>query len=78
MRKMFLHIGLPKTGSTSLQFWAFAHRKALAQQGIFYPEPLMKADSPKHEELTDFFKRGDTERLDAFFKNLPHDKILLP
>jgi hypothetical protein len=35
--KVLLHIGAPKTGSTSIQHWAAENRAALAARGILYP-----------------------------------------
>lgn len=39
-RQIFLHIGQPKTGSTSLQFFLHRNREALAARGILYPTTL--------------------------------------
>jgi hypothetical protein len=36
-RRVILHIGLPKTGTTYLQTLFAANRSALAEQGIYYP-----------------------------------------
>lgn len=37
MQKLFVHIGLPKTGSTSIQNFCLTHREKLQQHGLFYP-----------------------------------------
>ena len=37
MAKLFLHIGLGKTGTTAIQFWLAANRTQLAGHGWFYP-----------------------------------------
>ncbi len=37
MKKLFLHIGFPKTGSTSIQVGLVKNAEALAAQGILYP-----------------------------------------
>jgi glycosyltransferase involved in cell wall biosynthesis len=37
MRRMILHIGNPKAGSSSLQKFFFDHRDALSERGILYP-----------------------------------------
>jgi hypothetical protein len=37
MRQLFLHIGYPKTGTTSLQRFLAANQAALAAQGVLYP-----------------------------------------
>lgn len=36
-RELVLHIGLPKTGTTSIQFALGAHRAALLEHGVHYP-----------------------------------------
>ncbi len=37
MRRLFLHIGYPKTGTTALQAFLAANGAALAAQGVLYP-----------------------------------------
>lgn len=71
MTRLILHIGLPKTGTTSLQFWADAQRAALAEAGCCYPVPVSPADAPKHQELVTFMRGGPASLLDAFFDPLP-------
>jgi hypothetical protein len=41
---IWLHIGMPKTGSSAIQAWLREHRKALSEAGVFY------APDPKEEE----------------------------
>ncbi|MFD2395791.1 hypothetical protein ACFSVJ_01070 [Prauserella oleivorans] len=36
-QRVYLHIGLPKTGTTSLQELMWHHRDALAADGVFFP-----------------------------------------
>lgn len=36
-RRIYLHVGLPKTGTTSLQELMWHHRDALAADGVLYP-----------------------------------------
>ena len=38
MRRLFLHIGYPKTGTTSLQRFLAANEVALAARGVLYPQ----------------------------------------
>lgn len=38
MKTLYLHIGTPKTGTTSLQHFCHDNRQKLAEQGYFYPE----------------------------------------
>jgi len=37
MKKLFLHIGAGKTGSSALQIWLYKNHKKLKKQGINYP-----------------------------------------
>lgn len=37
MKRLVVHIGNPKAGSTSLQTWLASHRRALSEAGIDYP-----------------------------------------
>ncbi len=37
-RTLFIHAGLPKTGTTSIQVFLANHRKELLEQGFLYPE----------------------------------------
>jgi 2-polyprenyl-3-methyl-5-hydroxy-6-metoxy-1,4-benzoquinol methylase len=45
--RVYLHIGLPKTGSTALQWTFDVNRELLKQNGIFYPN----ASPPPHEGI---------------------------
>lgn len=45
-RKLFLHVGPPKTGTTTLQHFLAANRDPLLQAGILYP-----LDEPSHWKL---------------------------
>jgi len=37
-KKLILHIGQPKTGTTSIQRFCLNHRNHLLQQGVLYPD----------------------------------------
>ncbi|WP_158966400.1 hypothetical protein [Chachezhania sediminis] len=45
MARAIVHVGLPKTGSTSLQVFLMTHRDALAAQGFVYMPPRMSLHS---------------------------------
>lgn len=54
-RRMILHAGTPKTGTTSMQFFLDGQRQALRRQGILYPqEGLARMRVPKHQWLHHF------------------------
>ena len=38
-QRVFLHVGLPKTGTTYVQTVLWRNRAALAEQGLVYPGP---------------------------------------
>lgn len=48
-KQLLLHIGAPKTGSTSLQRVLFNNRATLASHGILYPDLFLNA--PKQDRL---------------------------
>jgi hypothetical protein len=42
IKRAFIHIGTPKTGTTSIQAFFAGNRNALMQKGIYYPEVFAK------------------------------------
>lgn len=57
---VYIHIGMPKCGSTSLQHFLWLNREELSDAGYCYPEPLSGANS--HYELL----RGTSGSFDAY------------
>ena len=58
--KLFLHVGAPKTGTTTLQHACNASRQALLTRGILYPDvDLNPGPSPKHQWLTNLLLAED-------------------
>lgn len=47
-----MHMGFPKTGTTSIQEFLFSNREALLQNGICYPKP------PEDVQITDCLEHG--------------------
>lgn len=61
-RRMILHGGTPKTGTSSLQWRLGANRLALAEEGWWYPPPSSDArEPPKHQRLVDLLRKADEE-----------------
>lgn len=60
-----LHVGLPKTGSSTLQHHLYRNREVLRRQGVDYPEAGIDASPPKHQYLVTGLKRNDPSRLAA-------------
>ena len=61
-RRLILHAGTPKTGTSSLQRYLGAHRRELADAGWWYPEPS-DTPEPKHQALNSLLRRGDADAL---------------
>lgn len=63
---IWLHIGLPKTGSSAIQAYLRNNREALAQQGVFY------APGPKEEETAGWtISSGNAVRLGRQLSETP-------
>lgn len=68
--KLWLHIGTPKTGTTSLQQWSAAHRDDLARHGVLYPtspgtinhRKLFMTALPPDQPITPFGPERDGAR----------------
>jgi hypothetical protein len=82
--RLILHIGMPKTGTSTLQVALCEHRHRLAHAGILYPTPLGRRrnhnlltvllDDPDHLPR-EFRARGDryetvVERAETFWKSV--------
>lgn len=55
---IILHIGLPKTGTTSLQRAFFENRDQLAAEGIAYPVPTASKWNAQHDFVRAFYHGG--------------------
>ncbi|WLR43399.1 methyltransferase domain-containing protein [Bacillus carboniphilus] len=66
-KKIYLHIGTPKTGTSSLQEMLFQHREQLGKHGIIYPR--FESDF-KHQHLVDLMKRSDWLGFVNFFEKI--------
>ena len=58
-RRLILHAGTPKTGTTSLQVHLASNRERLAELGFWYPAPSRYTPAPKHQQLADGLRSGD-------------------
>lgn len=76
MNTIILHIGYPKTGTSSLQWFLHTHREALRRQGVCYPL-TGQADDHAHHQLafslganaTEESCAGESTRLFAALRN---------
>lgn len=57
-RKLIIHAGTPKTGTSTLQLLLGSNRSYLKEQGFWYPEPY-SISVPKHQQLVVLLKKGD-------------------
>ena len=64
-RRLVLHAGTPKTGSTALQCWLDQNRQPLLEQGILYPSNVSSSAKPKHQWLIDSLRPGQDGLLTA-------------
>ena len=75
-RRLVLHAGTPKTGTSSLQRCLDEHRAALAAQGVWYP-PATDPREPKHQDLVWALQKADTgafvDCVGAALKDMPDD-----
>jgi hypothetical protein len=61
--RLLLHVGAPKTGTTTLQHACYASREALLACGILYPDvDLYRGAPPKHQWLTKLVLDQDFEQ----------------
>ena len=72
-RRLILHAGTPKTGTTSLQWHLASNARNLAERGFWYPAPSEKADVPKHQELVGLLRRGDAVAFTDYMEKALHD-----
>lgn len=59
MTKIFLHIGLYKTASTTIQAFLFTNRQTLYQHGYLYPESPGSSRFGAHHTLSQLQKKPD-------------------
>jgi len=57
--QLFLHVGPPKTATSSLQDWCWKNREQLARDGVVYPDVDPRADTPRHQFLVSDLMSGD-------------------
>jgi hypothetical protein len=57
--RLFLHIGLPKTGTTAWQVWAEGNRAALLDRGIDLPDAMDQNPWANHHFLRVAIRKGD-------------------
>ena len=64
---LLLHVGTPKSGTTSLQIALHKSRSLLLRRGVLYPDIDLHPAPPKHQWFVDHLLAGD---LEAFSRNI--------
>lgn len=69
MKKIYLHIGPHKTGSTYIQKVLFDSRKLLSDKGLYYPDNLI---GPQwgHHKLVEAIKQRNEKEINLFLQKL--------
>ena len=67
LRKIVLHVGMPKTASSAIQVWADTNRSAFLVRGVDYPVSK-HAQTPKHQTLVSGLKNGNLRYLQALIE----------
>lgn len=76
-RHLVLHVGLPKTATTALQFWCDQNRERLIERGVLYPEVDASQTVPKHQYVVGELLRGEFPRLRAQLETCEQPVLLL-
>lgn len=72
-QELFIHIGMPKTGTTGLQFFMHKNRQALREQGVYYPV-TMREPAPtatQHRFVNEYMRRRERDGPETV-KEFPH------
>ena len=71
-RRLLLHGGAPKTGTSSLQWHLAENRAELAARGIWFPTPTFSPE-PKHQPLNASLRKGDSAGFVAYVETALSD-----
>ena len=71
-RRLILHAGAPKTGTSSLQRHFGDRRRELALRGWWYPPPS-DTPEPKHQHLNGLLRRGNAQSFAAYVEEALRD-----
>ena len=58
-KRLLLHVGTPKTGTTALQRWLQGNRTHLVNHGFLYPVHGTDGEAPKHQWLINALRQSD-------------------
>lgn len=75
--RIILHVGLPKSASTTLQTWADSNRDILKIAGVFYPPPSLHSPVPKHQDLVSAFLKARFDLADPLVAPISENILFL-
>jgi len=75
-RRVLLHFGPPKTGTSALQAWCARNRGVLARYGVHYAS-VDNDEDPKHQWLLKEFRTGRFDRLQSELAQLVGGTLVL-
>jgi len=76
-RRLVMHVGLPKTGTTALQRWCYSNREWLRERGVDYPDRIHHPLDPKHQFLVQDLRTGNLDRFVTELDGSPCRTVLL-
>jgi len=69
-KKMILHVGTPKTGTTSLQFLFDNQYDELCSQGVYYPKHYLDTNPPKHQWLVRLLNQNNFDAIFSYLEKI--------
>lgn len=75
-RNLFLHVGLPKTGTTALQKWFFDNHDVLAARGVSYPLVPEMQNYKQGYIVQDLAWKPDISRIEQAIDTYPTGDLL--
>ena len=72
-KKIILHAGTPKTGTTSLQFFLDEKHDELLSQGVLYPKYYLDVNPPKHQWLVTLLNQNDFDGIFTYLEKIVND-----
>lgn len=57
-KRVIIHLGPPKTGTSAIQFWLSSHVEKLADQGVFYPDHRHDRNNISSGNVRNIFHHG--------------------
>jgi len=63
VKKLLIHIGPPKTGTSAIQYWLNSNRSILSENGIYYPKHALDKNKVSSGNLFSIFTLDEDNRL---------------